>query len=101
MNSRIKIIKGISETINEEIHENKEITDILKSLIDGVSVINLKGVFTSVNDKYAKIFDYCEEELLGKKSNSIPSMLDYQIHFENESSYIEDSSQIEMGNQFR
>ena len=67
MNSRIKIIKGISETINEEIHENKEITNILKSLIDGVSIINLKGIFTSVNDNYVKTFGYCEEELLGKK----------------------------------
>jgi phosphoserine aminotransferase len=28
-----------------------------------------------------------KKEILGKKSSGIPSMLDYQIHFENESSY--------------
>lgn len=63
----------MAESLLKEINKQKEILSTLRAIInstdDAISVVNVKGIHTLVNDAYTRLIGLSEQDVLGKSSN--------------------------------
>lgn len=63
----LDLLKKMSESIILKEHDTQQLKNVLLTLIGGVSIINLDGVYIEVNDKYANTCGYTIDELVGSE----------------------------------
>lgn len=63
----LELLKIMSENIISEEYDTIQLKSVLLSLIGGLSIINLDGVYIEINDKYANTCGYTVAELVGQE----------------------------------